>query len=276
MEEIEVASTTREARASLYERLCRVDCMTRISARETRGVGPEYLKEKLRAFVEDEPYGEPGGNLRRVLSAFVLRDGRTRSGGAVSAFALVCAPARAGEHRFHRLRDEHVDRSVFLALLCGTGATEVMRHVVQKYVHGMSLVITMDSLRHVVPYYLRPEFGVARMIDTEHAFATSAAVQEAYGRAYTEAAKAKVRASALKLLPEILKAEEFTPLAECSVRGRTEQDVSYVQAHIVILPRDLQARSFEELCKPDALVPSTRGRQKRRSRRSRRSPPYGA
>lgn len=264
MEEIEVASTTREARASLYERLIRVDCMTRISARETRGVDAQYLKEKLRAFVEDEPYGEPGGNLRQVLSAFVLRDGRTRSGGAVSAFALVCAPARAGEHRFHRLRDEHVDRSVFLALLCGTGATEVMRHVVQKYVHGMSLVITTDSLRHVIPYYLRPEFGVARMIDTEHAFATSAAVQEAYARAFTKAAKAKVRASALKLVPEILKAEEFTPLAECSVRGRSTRDVSYVQAHIVILPPDLQARSFEELCKPDAPgFPSTRTRPKR-------------
>jgi hypothetical protein len=259
IDEIDVSSTTREERAGLYEKMRRVNCMTRISETETRGITAEFLADKLTALVNNEPYGEPGGTMRRILSVFVMRNTSvlTRAGNPVAAFALVCAAAPADtEHRFHRLKDEHVDRSVFLALLCGTGATEIMNVVVKKYVRDMGLVITMDCLRHVIPYYLRPEFGVARMIDTELAFQKSGAVQKSYKRAFTKAAKQKVRASALKLEPEIRKGEDFTPLAECAFRGRTTEDISYVQAHIVILPLDLEASAFEDLCKTTPSLPS--------------------
>jgi hypothetical protein len=255
MEEIEVASMSPAERAVLYEELRRVNCMTRIRAGVTRGISASFLKDKLRAIVNDAPYGEPGGHMRPILTVFLRRANgvRTRAGQTrpVSTFALVCAPAPVGVHRFHRLRDEHVDRSVFLALLCGTGATEIMRAVVRKYALEMGLVITIDSLAHVIPYYLRPEFGVARMIDTKRTFEKSASIQSAYLRAQTEEAKRRVRADAERMRSEIEKAEEFTPLAECAVRGREEPDYTYIQAHIVILPPALDSLSFEELCEPD-------------------------
>jgi hypothetical protein len=47
---------------------------------------------------------------------------------------------------------------------------------------------------------------------------------------------------------EILKAEEFTPPAECVVRGREVPDYDYLQAHIVILPPALGSISFDDLC----------------------------
>ena len=267
IEEINVASMPPDERAMLYEELRRVNCMTRISPGVTRGINAAFLKDKLRAILRGVPYGEPGGHKRRILSVFLRRSSAvsTRAGQVrpVSAFALVCAPAR----RFHRLRAEHVKRSVFLALLCGSGATDIMRAVVAKYATDQGLMITLDSLTHVIPYYLRPEFGVARMIDTETSFARSGVIQGAYSRASTRDQKRKVRASAESMSNEILKAEEFTPLAECAVREREKPDYDYLQAHIVILPPALESISFDELCKPTARRQS---KQKRASRNSKK------
>ena len=267
IEEIDVVSMPPEERAVLYEELRRVDCMTRISPGVTRGINAAFLKDKLRAILRGVPYGEPGGHKRRILSVFLRRSGavstRTREVRPVSAFALVCAPAR----RFHRLRHEHVKRSVFLALLCGTGATDIMHAVVAKYATDQGLLITLDSLTHVIPYYLRPEFGVARMIDTEASFARSGVIQRAYRRASTRDQKRQVRASAESMSNEILKAEEFTPPAECVVREREKPDYDYLQAHIVILPPGLESISFEELC-DEAL--QARASKKRTSRNSRK------
>jgi hypothetical protein len=271
IEEIDVASMPPEERAVLYEELRRVDCMTRISPGVTRGINAAFLKDKLRAILRGVPYGEPGGHKRRILSVFLRRSGavstRARQVRPVSAFALVCAPAR----QFHRLRHEHVKRSVFLALLCGTGATDIMRAVVEKYATDQGLMITLDSLAHVIPYYLRPEFGVARMIDTEASFARSGVIQRAYRRASTRDERRKVRASAESMSNEILKAEEFTPPAECVVRERDVPDYDYLQAHIVILPPGLESISFEELCKPTARrSAASQSKQKRASRNSKK------
>lgn len=252
IEEINVASMRPDERAMLYDELRRVSCMTRISPGVTRGINAAFLKDKLRAILHGVPYGEPRGHKRRILSVFLRRSSavstRARQVRPVSAFALVCAAAPVGEHRFHRLRDEHVDRSVFLALLCGTGATDIMRAVVAKYATGQGRMITMDSLAHAIPYYLRPEFGVARMIDTKKTFARSGVIQSAYRLAITRDETRKVRADAEGMWHEILKAEEFTPLAECVVRGREEPDYAYLSAHIVILPPGLESVSFDELC----------------------------
>jgi hypothetical protein len=267
IEEINVASMRPDERAMLYEELRRVSCMTRISPGVTRGINAAFLKDKLRAILNDVPYGEPRGHKRRILSVFLRRSSavstRARQVRPVSAFALVCAAAR----RFHRLRDEHVDRSVFLALLCGTGATDIMRAVVAKYATGQGRMITMDSLAHAIPYYLRPEFGVARMIDTKKTFARSGVIQSAYRLAITRDETRKVRADAESMWHEILKAEEFTPLAECVVRGREEPDYAYLSAHIVILPTGLESISFDELCKPTAR----QGRSKKNAKNVRRS-----
>lgn len=139
-----------------------------------------------------------------------------------------------------------------------------MRAVVAKYATDQGLMITLDSLTHVIPYYLRPEFGVAR---TEASFARSGVIQRAYRRASTRDERRKVRASAESMSNEILKAEEFTPPAECVVREREKPDYDYLQAHIVILPPGLESISFEELC-DEAL--QARASKKRASRNSKK------
>ena len=254
VEEFEVKFLSPEQRKSIYDVIWQVNCLTPTKSGGTMGIDAEWLEHKLLALVEDRPYGEtdpPGdGHLRPILSIFWTREAESSP---VTAFAMVCAPSpdTGREHRFHRLRHEHVDSSVYLAILCGSGATKIMDHLVKRYA---DVVITLDSLTHVIPYYLRPEFGVARMIDTEATFRRSAAIQQEYTAAKTKEERIAVREKAVRLKSEILKAEEFTPLAECAVRGRAdrgvEPDMSYVYAHIVILPAYLHGASFDQLCKP--------------------------
>ena len=272
VEEFEVKYLSPEQRESIYDVIWQVSCITTtkeavtkttikkgvtkttVTAAVTKGIDAPWLQEKLLALVEDRPYGEtdpPGdGHLRPILSIFWTREAESSP---VTAFAMVCAPSpdTGREHRFHRLRHEHVENSVYLAILCGSGATKIMDHLVKRYA---DVVITLDSLTHVIPYYLRPEFGVARMIDTELSFKRSAAIQQEYTAAKTKEERIAVREKAVRLKSEILKAEEFTPLAECAVRGRAdrgvEPDMSYVYAHIVILPAYLHGASFDQLCKP--------------------------
>jgi hypothetical protein len=170
IEEIDVASMPPEERGSravLYEELRRVDCMTRISPGVTRGINAAFLKDarSFAACLTASPAGTSGGS---SPSSFDARAPSARGQGK-------CARVRPRAH-------EHVKRSVFLALLCGTGATDIMRAVVAKYATDQGLMITLDSLTHVIPYYLRPEFGVAR---TEASFARSGVIQRAYRRAST-------------------------------------------------------------------------------------------
>jgi hypothetical protein len=287
VEEFEVKFLSREQRKWIYDAIFRVNCITTIkeavtktrtkkgvtttevTEAVTKGINAEWLEKKLMALVEDRPYGEtdaPGdGHLRPILSIFWTREGASSP---VSAFAVVCAPSHdtyaspatvEREHRFHRLRHEHVDNSVYLAILCGSGATRIMDFLVKRY---EDKVITLDSLPHAIPYYLRPNFGVARMIDTEASFRRSIAIQQEYAVAKSKQHKMKVREKALRLKSELLKAEEFTPLAECAERGRAEETnkvydeagkeidyYTYLYAHIVILPAYLRDASFDDLCK---------------------------
>ena len=252
VEEFEVRLLSPEQRKEIYDVIWQVNCLTTNEKGVSTGIDAEWLEVKLLALVEDRPYGETDppydGHLRPILSIFWTREAESSP---VTAFAMVCAPSPDREHRFHRLLHEHVETSVYLAILCGSGATKIMDHLVRRYA---DVVITMDSLTHVIPYYLRPEFGVARMIDTELSFKRSGLIQQQYNEAKTKEERKAVREKAVKLKNEILKAEEFTPLAECAVRGRAdrgvEPDMSYLYAHIVILPAYLQGASFDELCKP--------------------------
>ena len=315
VEEFEVKYLSREQRQSIYDVIWRVNCITTIKEAVTKttirkgvtktkvteavttGIDEEWLQKKLMALVEDRPYGEtdpPGdGHMRPILSIFWTREGASTP---VTAFAVVCAPSPdtysdtvEREHRFHRLRHEHVENSVYLAILCGSGATRIMDHLVRRY---EDKIITLDSLTHVIPYYLRPAFGVARMIDTEASFRRSIAIQQEYNAAGTKEQKRKVREKALRLKSEILEAEEFTPLAECAVRGRAERgvisDYSYLYAHIVILPAYLHNATFGDLCKPTDSSPgrpdrkrvealpmglaSTRAKREPKARRERKGP----
>jgi hypothetical protein len=254
VEEIVVSTLSRAQRESLYDVIWRVNCLTTNNKGVPTGIDADWLQHKLLALVEDRPYGEtdePGdGHLRQIISIFLTREAGASS--PVSAFAVVCAPSPEREHRFHRLLHQHVDNSVYLAILCGSGATRIMDHLVKRYERS---IITLDSLTHVIPYYLRPEFGVARMIDTKGSFEDSRKIQERYKSAHTKEDRAAVRESAVKLKKHILPAEAFTPLAECAVRGRVErgvkEDDTYQYAHIVILPADMGEPTFGQLCKTD-------------------------
>jgi hypothetical protein len=201
---------------------------------QNEGVGAAYIKGRLRDLRRGTVYGHEGGVLRRAREAYVLFAARrTRSAEPVAtAYALVCD----GGPAFHRLRAEHVEGSVYLALLCGRGASHVMRALVERYTER-GVAITLEALPHVLTYYVRPKMPPTVMIDTERAFVLSRRLREA-----PDAATAR------RMLAEIRKGEAFVPVAECAFRGRVEPAYSYELARLVVLPDRLAGESFASLC----------------------------
>jgi hypothetical protein len=201
---------------------------------QNEGIGAAYIKRRLRDLRGDVWYGPEGGVRRRVREVLVLYTARyTRSGEPVAtAYALVCD----GGPMFHRLRQAHVDRSVYLAMLCGRGASHIVRRLVEMYTRR-GVAITLDALPHVVSYYVRDKMPPTVMIDTKRAFELSLKLRAAPSEA-----------TVASMVKQIAPGEAFVPLAERAYRGRASPDHSYEVARMVVLPESLRGLTFAELC----------------------------
>ena len=198
------------------------------------GIGAAYIKRRLRDLRDDVWYGREDGVRRRVREVIVLYTARyTRSGVPVAtAYALVCD----GGPMFHRLRQAHVDKSVYLAMLCGRGASHVLRRLLEMYT-PRGVAITLDALPHVVPYYVRAKMPPTVMIDTKRAFELSLKLRAAPSEATVES-----------MVRQIARGEAFVPLAERAYRGRAPPEHSYEVARMVVLPESLRGLTFAQLC----------------------------
>ena len=183
--------------------------------------------------------------MRAIRRVFLLYEGpKLRSArSTVVAFAVVCDTVA-----FHRLRPEHVANTVYLALLCGTGAWRLVNKLRSEYVdHGVG--VTMDALAHTLEYYHQPAFGVVRMIDTAKSFTGSVRLQAAHKELLSGPEKKhKLETLASAMLREIELGDAFVPAEESAFQGRSEPDYSYFVAHLVMWPSQI---SFSMMCIPD-------------------------
>jgi hypothetical protein len=168
--------------------------------------------------------------------------------GTDTAFALVCAPGPT----FHRLKPKLVASSVYLAMLCGRNATAIYMKILQEaYEHRV--LVTLDSLKHSITYYLKLEFGTAVAIDTAAAFDESKDLQRYYSKANAKPDSAVVLGFRERIEREISRGELFVPIPECSARGWTARREGYEQAHIVAYPlRNDERITFGGICIRDA------------------------
>ena len=234
---VEIGDLDVTERTRLYRTLVGIPCM-----KDGYGVAKAYVKDKLRVLKTDPAvrYGNEGGTMRAIRRVLLLYEGpRLRSArSTVVAFAVVCDTVA-----FHRLKPEHVQNTVYLALLCGTSAWRLVSALKSAYVDG-GVGVTMDALEHTIAYYHNPTFGVVRMIDTEASFRASTKLQTAYA----SLPPSRRKDAADRMVDEIEKGDAFSPAAESAFQGRSQPDYTYMVAHLVMWP---SAPSFAQLCVRD-------------------------
>jgi hypothetical protein len=258
------------------------------------GIPPHYMKEKFDHLLThnlkygDLEYGEEEGVKRQAKFVYVYKNAKiTRRGdiatsGDPIAFALVCSHGPI----FHRLRPRYVENSVYLAMLCGNNATALYREVLRE-AHEDKKVVTLDSLRHVITYYLRPEFGKAVAIDTKVAFDLSRDTREYFvecERNREKPDKQTMREYRDMIIREIAPGELFVPVSESSHRGHRgekKEREGYMQAHIVVFDSNTGNVEFDDICMPDSSAQQTmkpydeRPREKRRVAENHHTRPEG-
>lgn len=251
---------------SIEEVVCLKDVTEDGKTRQV-GIPPHYMKEKFdHLLAHNLEYGEEGGVKRTAKFVYVYKNAKIdRRGDIIStsgkpiAFALVCSHG----HIFHRLRPHHVANSVYLAMLCGSNATALYREVLRE-ARETGKVVTLDSLPHVITYYLRPEFGTAVAIDTEVAFDLSRALQKYFHECKLGTKKLdekKLREYRDRITREIAPGEKFVPVSESSARGHErwlQRDrTGYIQAHIVVFDGNTDEIDFDTICIPDSSAQGT-------------------
>lgn len=268
IERHELSMLSRQALVDLFRSIEKVVCYKDFEedGKTTQvGIPPHYMKEKFDYLLAhnlkygDLEYGEEGGVKRTATFVYVYKNAKiTRRGdifpsGEPIAFALVCSPGPI----FHRLRPHYVENSVYLAMLCGNNAT-MLYHEVLRDARAKDKVVTLDSLKHVITYYLRPEFGTAVAIDTEVAFELSRDTQEYFvecERNREKPDKQTLRKYRDKIIREIAPGELFVPVSESSHRGHRgekREREGYMQAHIVVFDSDTENVVFDDICMPDS------------------------
>ena len=241
VETVEVDELDATERTKLYRTLVGIPCM-----KDGRGVMKSYVKDKLRTLKTDGMYGNEGGTMRAIRRVLLLYEGpKLRSArNTVVAFAVLCDTVV-----FHRLRPEHVAETVYLALLCGTGAWRLVNKLRSEYV-DRGVGVTMDALPHTLAYYHQPAFGVVRMIDTAKSFTGSVRLQAAHKELLSAPEKKhKLETLTSAMLREIELGDAFSLAEESAFQGRSEPNYSYFVAHLVMWPSQA---SFNEMCIPDA------------------------
>jgi hypothetical protein len=153
--------------------------------------------------------------------------------------------------------------------------------------HEDEKVVTLDSLRHVITYYLRPEFGKAVAIDTKVAFDLSRDTREYFvecERNREKPDKQTLREYRDMIIREIAPGELFVPVSESSHRGHRgekKEREGYIQAHIVVFDSNTDNVEFDDICMPDSSAQPTvkqydeRPREKRRVAENHHTRPEG-
>lgn len=273
IERHELSMLSRKALVDLFRSIEEVVCYIDVTedGKTTQvGIPPHYMKEKFGHLLAhnlefgDLEYGEEGGVKRQAKFVYVYKNAKiTRRGdiatsGEPIAFALVCSHGPI----FHRLRPRYVENSVYLAMLCGNNATALYREVLRE-AHEDKKVVTLDSLRHVITYYLRPEFGKAVAIDTKVAFDLSRDTREYFvecERNREKPDKQTLRRYRDMIIREIAPGELFVPVSESSHRGHRgekKEREGYMQAHIVVFDSDTDNVVFDDICMPDSSALKT-------------------
>jgi hypothetical protein len=237
------ADVAHKTRKSLLNTLSEISCIV-----NQLGVDRAFIKKKFGTLLKYGYYGEAHGVRRVVTDIFVAVD----DANTAVAFSVVCA---FGEPpMFHRLRTGFVKESVYVALLCGTGATEIMDLILDKY---ETKWITLDSLPHVIGYYLRPAFGEGHMIDSRESFSLSQQFRDTYRKfvidpdaTREEKADMRMRRDAAtlsvteKMERTIQSGEMFVPRVESASRRTSGSQAvynDYLCARIAYPPRTFQS-----------------------------------
>ena len=270
IERHELSVLSKEALVDLFRSIKEVVCVKEVTEdgkpRQV-GIQPDYMEEKFdHLLAHNLEYGEEKGVKRTAKFVYVYKNAKIdRRGDIIStsgepiAFALVCSPGPI----FHRLRPRYVANSVYLAMLCGSNATALYREVLRE-ARENGKVVTLDSLPHVITYYLRPEFGTAVAIDTEVAFDASRTLQNYFIECRLGIEKLdenKMREYRDSITREIAPGEKFVPVSESSARGhekRVQKDrTGYMQAHIVVFDSNTDEIDFDTICMPDSSAQKT-------------------